>query len=88
MNEVTVPEVKVITITETELENLLDRVCRKVVLEAFAQKDDEILNIGQICEKIPGMSRYLFSQLKKKAGLKDIRGKYSLNAVKAAMQSQ
>lgn len=81
-------EVKVITITETELESLLDRVCRKAILDAFAQKEDEVLNIGQICEKIPGMSRYLFSQLKKKAGLKGIRGKYSLNAVKAAMQSQ
>ncbi|ENU23530.1 hypothetical protein F993_01683 [Acinetobacter proteolyticus] len=80
-------EVKVITITETELENLLDRVCRKAILDAFAQKDDEILNIGQICERIPGMSRYLFSQLQKKANLKNIRGKYSLNAVKAAMQS-
>lgn len=81
-------EVKVINITETELESLLDRVCRKAILEAFAQKDDEVLNIGQICERIPGMTRYLFSQLQKKANLKNIRGKYSLNAVKAAMQFQ
>lgn len=81
-------EVKVINITETELESLLDRVCRKAILEAFAQKEDEVLNIGQICERIPGMTRYLFSQLQKKANLKNISGKYSLNAVKAAMQSQ
>ena len=80
-------EVKMIHITETELESLLDRVCRKAILEAFAQKEDEVLNIGQICERIPGMTRYLFSQLQKKANLKNIRGKYSLNAVKAAMQS-
>lgn len=81
-------EIKVITITETELESLLDRVCRKAVLEAFAQKEDELLNIGQLCEKIPGMTRYAFSKLKKTAHISNVRGKYSLKSVKAAMQSQ
>ncbi|MCH7333452.1 hypothetical protein [Acinetobacter modestus] len=81
-------EVKVINITETELESLLDRVCRKAILEAFAQKEDEVLNIGQICERIPGMTRYLFSQLQKTAHLKNVRGKYSLKDVKAALQSR
>ena len=76
-----------IVMHESELESMLDRVCKKAISEAFAEKDDEVLNIGQICEKIPGMSRYLFSQLRKKANLKNIRGKYSLKAVKAAMQS-
>ena len=31
------PEVRLITITEPELESLIDRVCRKAILDAFAQ---------------------------------------------------
>lgn len=80
-------EVRLITITEPELESLIDRVCRKAILDAFAQKDDELLNIDQICKKIPGMTRHLFKNLVEKANLKNIRGKYSFNAVKVAMQS-
>lgn len=37
--------VKIITMTESELETLLDRVCRNAIKDAFAQKDDELLNI-------------------------------------------
>jgi len=82
-----VSEVKIITITEPELESLIDRVCRKAVLEAFAQRDDELLNIEQLCQKIPGLTRHLFKKLVQQANLKNVRGKYSLNEVKGALQS-
>ncbi|MHA3104648.1 hypothetical protein [Acinetobacter sp. ANC 3791] len=81
------PDVRLITITEPELESLIDRVCRKAILDAFAQKDDELLNIEQLCKKIPGLTRHLFKKLANDAKLKNVRGKYSFNAVKAAMQS-
>ncbi len=80
-------EVKIITITEPELESLIDRVCRKAVLEAFAQRDDELLNIEQLCQKIPGLTRHIFKKVVEQAKLKNVRGKYSFNEVKAAMQS-
>lgn len=73
--------------SETELETLLDRVCRKAVLDAFSQREDELLNIEQLCQKIPGLTRHLFKNLIKKADLKNVRGKYSLNEVKGALQS-
>ncbi len=80
-------EVRIITITEPELESLIDRVCRKAILDAFAQKDDELLNIDQLCKKIPGLTRYIFKKIAVQAKLKNTRGKYSYNAVKVAMQS-
>lgn len=80
-------ETKMIVMQESELESLLDRVCRKAVLEVFAEKDDELLNIDELCKKIPGLTRYLFKKLLQETPLKSIRGKYSLSAVKAAMQS-
>ncbi|MEB6680420.1 hypothetical protein [Acinetobacter lwoffii] len=80
--------VQLITITAPELEAMMDRVCRKAVLDAFAQKEDELLNIDQLCERIPGLTRYIFKKIAVEAKLKCIRGKYSLNAVKAAMQSR
>lgn len=73
--------------SEDDLETLLDRVCRKAIMDAFAQKDDELLNIDELCKKIPGLTRYLFKKLSQETPLKSIRGKYSLNAVKVAMQS-
>ncbi|MEQ0924078.1 hypothetical protein ABLT40_09795 [Acinetobacter schindleri] len=80
-------EVKIITITEPELESLIDRVCRKAILEAFAQRDDELLNIEQLCQKIPGLTRHIFKKLVNQANLKNVRGKYSLNEVRDALQS-
>lgn len=81
-------ETKMIVMQESELETLLDRVCRRAVLEAFAEKDDELLNITQLCERIPGLTWYTFKNLAKNKKLVNIQGKYSLKAVKAAMQSQ
>ncbi len=80
-------EVRIITISEPELETLIDRVCRKAVLEAFAQRDDELLNIEQLCQKIPGLTRHIFKKLVDQAKLKNLRGKYSLNEVRDALQS-
>ena len=80
-------EVRTITISEPELETLIDRVCRKAVLEAFAQRDDELLNIEQLCQKIPGLTRHIFKKLVDQAKLKNLRGKYSLNEVRDALQS-
>lgn len=78
---------KMILMAESELESLLDRVCRKAIREAFAEKDDELLNIDQLCKKIPGLTRHLFKKLATDAKLVNTRGKYSLNAVKDALQS-
>lgn len=73
--------------SEDELETLLDRVCRKAIMDAFAQKDDELLNIGQLCERIPGLTRHIFKKIEVQARLKNVRGKYSFKEVKGAMQS-
>lgn len=81
-------ENRMIIMHESELESLLDRVCRKAVLEAFAEKDDELLNITQLCERIPGLTWYSFKKLAKDKKLPNVRGKYSLKLVKAAMQSR
>lgn len=80
-------EVKIITMSEDELETLLDRVCRKAIMDAFAQKDDELLNIGQLCERIPGLTRHILKKIEVQARLKNVRGKYSFKEVKGAMQS-
>jgi len=80
-------EVKIITISEPELESLIDRVCRNAVLEVLAERDDELLNVEQLCKRIPGLTRHLFKKLADRAKLKNISGKYSLNAVKGALQS-
>lgn len=80
-------EVKIITMTESELTTLLDRVCRKAIIDAFEQKDDELLNIAELCERIPGLTRHIFKNLVSRAKLKNTQGKYSFKDVKAAMQS-
>ncbi|OTL21609.1 hypothetical protein [Acinetobacter pittii] len=47
----------------------------------------ELLNITQLCERIPGLSYHSFKKLAKEHRFKDIKGRYSLTAVKAALQS-
>ncbi|WP_245106596.1 MULTISPECIES: hypothetical protein [unclassified Acinetobacter] len=81
-------ENRMILIHESELESMLDRVCKKAILEAFAEKDDELLNITQLCERIPGLTWYTFKKLAKNKKLPNVQGKYSLKLVKAAMQSR
>ena len=81
-------ETKMISIPENELESLLARVCRKAIREAFAEQEDEFLNIKQICDRISGLSWYTFKNLAKEKNLVSINGKYSLKAVKDAMRSE
>lgn len=78
--------IKVITITESELRELIRQEATAAFAVALESQADELLNIKQICERIPGMSRHLFKNLVEKTKLKDIQGRYSLQAVKAAMQ--
>ena len=74
----------VLDVAKPELEEMIERAVRKVLSEA----DDEMLNITQLCERIKGLSFYTFNKLKTDKRLKQVSGKYSLKAVKAAMQSQ
>lgn len=79
---------EMVIMPKSELESLIDRVCKKAVLEAFEEKEDELLNIGQLCERIPGLTRHIFKNMCKTTKLTNTQGKYSLKAVKAAMQSR
>ena len=80
-------QIKIVTMPEHELREMIRQETTAAVTEALASQADELLNVGQICEKIPGMTRYLFKNLVSSAKLKDVQGRYSLRAVKAAMQS-
>ena len=80
--------IKIVTMQEDELRDLIRQETLIAIKQVFAQKDDEMLNIEQLCEKIPGLTRYIFKKLAVESKLKCVRGKYSLNAVKAAMQSR
>ncbi|WHP05757.1 MULTISPECIES: hypothetical protein [Acinetobacter] len=79
---------RVAMIDEFELRAIMREEAANAYREVLAEQQDELLTIGQLCEKIPGMTRYVFSKLQKTAHLKNVRGKYSLKTVKAAMQSQ
>lgn len=79
---------KIATIEETELRAIVREEAANAYREVLAEQKDELLNIGELCEEIPGLTRYLFTQLQKTAHLKNVRGKYSLREVKAALQSR
>lgn len=85
--EVKMEQVKFVTMPEHELRAMIRQEATAAFAEALASQADELLNVAQICEKIPGMTRYLFKSLVSSAQLKDVQGRYSLQAVKAAMQS-
>lgn len=80
--------IKFITMPEDELRELIRQETAHAIQQAFAGQHDELLTVKQLCEKIPGMSRYLFKKLVLKAKLKNVQGRYSLASVKAAMQSR
>lgn len=80
--------VRLITIEESQLRDLIREEATKAMALVLSSQNDELLTITQLCEKIPGLTRYLFSNLLKSSRLKCVRGKYSLKAVKAAMQSR
>ena len=79
--------VKIITIQEDELRDLIRQETSNAIKQALAGQHDELLTVKQLCERIPGLSRYLFKKLEEKAKLKNTQGKYSIQSVKAAMQS-
>ncbi|MCH7379359.1 MULTISPECIES: hypothetical protein [Acinetobacter] len=79
---------KIVTLEESELRAIMREEAANAYRDVMAEQQDELLTIGQLCEKIPGLTRYLFSELQKTAHLKSIKGKYSLRTVKAALQSR
>jgi len=81
-------EVKFVSMPATELAQLMEKACENAVSKVLAAQGDELLNIKQLCERIPGLSYHTFKKLEKEHKLKDIRGRYSLTAVKAALQSR
>lgn len=80
-------EVKFVSMPASELEQLMEKVCEKAMSRVLAAQGDELLNITQLCERIPGLSYHSFKKLAKEQRFKDIKGRYSLKAVKAALQS-
>ncbi len=49
-------EIKFVLITTDELTKLLEEACERAVTRVLANQEDELLNISQICERIPGMT--------------------------------
>ncbi|MBJ9984469.1 hypothetical protein IAE19_03330 [Acinetobacter sp. S40] len=80
-------EVRFITMPVDELVHLMDQVCQNAVKKALADQNDELLTITELTKRIPGLTWHTFNGMRKKHKLKDIRGKYSLKAVKAMLQS-
>lgn len=78
-------EIKLLTIQETELREIIRQEVTAAVKQEFENQNDALLNVTQICERIPGMTRYRFKKLESKAKLKNLQGRYSLNAVKVAL---
>lgn len=78
-------EIKLIAIQEAELREIIRQEVTAALRQHFESQNDALLNISQICESIPGMTRHLFKRLEANAKLKNIRGKYSLKAVNDAL---
>ncbi|WP_166168979.1 hypothetical protein [Acinetobacter sp. SA01] len=79
--------IEIVTIPLADLRELIRQETSNAITQALQCQNDELLNVTQLCERIPGLTRHLFKKLETKAKLKNIRGKYSLRAVKDAMQS-
>lgn len=58
-------EIKFVLITADELTKLLEEACERAVTKVLANQEDELLNISQICERIPGMTYYLLKPLQR-----------------------
>ncbi|MGE4314592.1 hypothetical protein [Acinetobacter sp.] len=78
-------EITLIAIQEAELREIIRQEVTAALKQHFESQNDALLNISQICELIPGMTRHIFKKLEADAKLKNIRGKYSLKAVKDAL---
>ncbi|MES5709830.1 hypothetical protein U2E90_06495 [Acinetobacter baumannii] len=80
-------EVKFVSMPASELAQLMEKACENAVSKVLAAQGDELLTISELQKRIPGLSWHIFDKLRKKHKLKDVRGKYSLKAVKALLQS-
>ena len=79
-------EIKFILMPAHEFSKLLEDACERAIAKVLTEQNDELLSIRQLCERIPGMTYYLFKQLRKQQKIQSIRGHYSLKSVKAALQ--
>lgn len=81
--------VELVQIEKSELADLLYQVARRAAADALAEQAerDEMLNIGQICERT-GMSRHTFAILRDKHRLTCTGGKYSLAQVRKAIAAR
>lgn len=79
--------IEVITVPLNTLRDLIRQETTLAMNQFHANQHDELLTVTQLCERIPGLTRYIFKKLEKSSKLKNTRGKYSLKAVKDAMQS-
>lgn len=80
-------EVKFVSMPANELMQMVEKACESAVSKVLAAQGDELLTISDLQKRIPGLSWHIFDKLRKKHKLKDVRGKYSLKAVKALLQS-
>ncbi len=79
-------EFKIIAIQEAELREIIRQEVTAALKQHLESKNDILLNISQICDSIPGMTRHLFKKLVARKKLKNLNGKYSLKAVKDSLQ--
>lgn len=80
-------EIEVVNIGKKELAELLYNTSKQAAMDALAEQNDELLTVVQLCSRIPGMTRHTFNNLKDAQRLKGVSGKYSLAAVRKAMQA-
>ncbi len=78
--------IEFVQIEKGALRDLLYEVSKQAAADALAEQNDELLTVVQLCDRIPGMTRHTFNNLKDAQRLKCIAGKYSLAAVRKAMQ--
>lgn len=56
-------EIKLIAMQEAELREIIRQEVTAALRQYFESQNDALLNISQICELIPGMTRHIFKRL-------------------------
>lgn len=81
-------QVEIVQIERSALEQLIYQVSKKAYLDGRAECEerDEMLNIAQICERT-GLTRHTFATFRDTHKIKCVGGKYSLGAIRKAMQA-
>lgn len=80
--------IEIVQMERSALEDLIYRTAKKAYEDAKAEEDDELLTIAELCLRINGLSRYTFKKLLEKVKIPNVQGKYSIKAVRAALQSR